>query len=290
MQKIDNLKPKKNVKTSSKKMDADFSNLVKKLKLSDDEISKNTSSLEDTVEELKNCANCPGLINCPNHIKGYVYYPSKGESKVTFNYVACKKLKKHEEDMLKKDSNSIILNARMKDIDVTDKNRVKLIKWLKSFYDSYNPSKNNKGLYLHGSFGGGKTFLLAALLNELKVSKNAKYEIVYFPELLRTLKDDFSSLDSKVRHYSEVEILLIDDIGAEKVSDWGRDEILGSILQNRMNNHLTTFFTSNLTIEELERHLSLSKQSEDAVKARRIIERIKQLCEDFELITINHRN
>lgn len=277
-------------KTSSKRMDVDFSNLAKKFKLNDDEISKNLSSLEDAVEELNNCKDCPGLANCPNRIRGYVYYPSKEESKVTFNYVACKKLKKHEEDMLKKDSNNIILNARMKDIDVTDKNRVKLIKWLKSFYDSYNPSKDNKGLYLHGSFGGGKTFLLAALLNELKESKNAKYEIVYFPELLRTLRDDFNLLDNKVRYFSEVEILLIDDIGAEKVSDWGRDEILGTILQNRMNNHLTTFFTSNLTIEELEKHLSLSKGSEDAVKARRIVERIKQLTEDFELITINHRN
>ena len=57
-----------------------------------------------------------------------------------------------------------------------------------------------------------------------------------------------------------------------------------------MNNHLTTFFTSNLTIEELEYHLSLSKSSLDKVKARRIIERIKQLTEDIELITDNKRN
>ena len=57
-----------------------------------------------------------------------------------------------------------------------------------------------------------------------------------------------------------------------------------------MNNHMTTFFTSNLTIEELEKHLGNSKDSLDIVKARRIIERIKQLTEDFELITVNHRN
>ena len=58
-------------------------------------------------------------------------------------------------------------------------------------------SKENKGLYLHGSFGSGKTFLLAALLNELKEKQNVEYEIIYFPELLRSLKDDFSMLDSK---------------------------------------------------------------------------------------------
>lgn len=56
-----------------------------------------------------------------------------------------------------------------------------------------------------------------------------------------------------------------------------------------MNNRLTTFFTSNLTIEELEKHLSVSKDSVDVVKARRIIERVKQLTEDKELISMNRR-
>ena len=57
-----------------------------------------------------------------------------------------------------------------------------------------------------------------------------------------------------------------------------------------MNNKLTTFFTSNLTIDELEQHLSITKDSEDKVKARRIIERIKQLTDDIELVSINRRS
>ena len=59
--------------------------------------------------------------------------------------------------------------------------------------------------------------------------------------------------------------------------------------QYRMNNKLTTFFTSNLTIDELEQHLSITKDSEDRVKARRIIERIKQLTNDMDLVSINRR-
>jgi len=277
-------------KLVDKKLDPKFNKLVKSLKLSDDEIKRNLSSLEDTLEQLDNCKNCPGLASCKNHLKGYVYYPHKNESKVTFNYVPCKKLKKYEEDMRNKDSELALANAKMKDIDTSDANRYELIKWITKFFKDYDETKNNKGLYLHGSFGSGKTFIIAALFNELKEKKNVKYEIVYFPELLRTLKDNFNLLDSKVRYYSNVELLLIDDIGAEKVTDWGRDEILGTILQARMNNHLTTFFTSNLTIEELEKHLSLSKDSQDVVKARRIIERVKQLTIDMELVSINRRN
>ena len=56
-----------------------------------------------------------------------------------------------------------------------------------------------------------------------------------------------------------------------------------------MNEKLTTFFTSNFTLEELETHLSLTKGSEDKVKARRIIERIKQLTDDLELVSVNRR-
>ena len=85
------------------------------------------------------------------------------------------------------------------------------------------------------------------------------------------------------------DILLLDDIGAESVSEWSRDEILGTILQYRMDAKKTTFFTSNLTIEELEQHLSITKNGVNIVKAKRIIERIKQLTEDIELISKNRR-
>ena len=189
----------------------------------------------------------------------------------------------------KEDSLNEIKIARMKDIDINDKNRLKVIKWLKEYYDNYEKVNTLKGLYLHGSFGSGKTFLIAALLNELEVKKNAQIEIVYFPELLRNMKEDFSLVEDKLRYLQTVDILLLDDIGAESVTVWGRDEILGTILQYRMNNKLSTFFTSNLTIEELEKHLALTKNSEDKVKARRIVERIKQLTDDLELVSVNRR-
>ena len=278
------------VRLSNKMLDTKLSNLIKKLDIPSEDAMRNLSSLEDTVEELDHCAHCTNIQTCKNHLKGHVYYPSMEESHLVFNYIPCKKMQKYSEELKQKDASYELENARMKDIDIKDKNRVDTIKWLKNFYDNYDILKTNKGLYLHGSFGSGKSFLIAALLNELKIKKNVKYEMVYFPEMLRSLKDDFNSLDSKVRYLSNVEILAIDDIGAEKVSEWSRDEVLGTILQARMNNRLTTFFTSNLTIEELEQHLASTKDSEDKLKAGRIIERIKQLTDDMPLISKNRRD
>ena len=56
-----------------------------------------------------------------------------------------------------------------------------------------------------------------------------------------------------------------------------------------MDEKLPTFFTSNLTIDELEQHLSVTSREVDAVKARRIIERIKQLTDNITLISVNLR-
>ncbi len=265
----------------------EFNDLVTKYKITEDMGYNKTSKLLDCLEEKHNCEHCKNLFDCQNKIKGSILVPNVMNNQVYFLYQDCK----YKKDAIENENNkaNVLDKARIKDIDITDKNRVKLIKWIKNFYDNYDPSKGNKGLFLHGSFGVGKTYLLACLLNELKTNKHIQYELIYYPEILRTLKEDWDFFAARMNRYQNVEILLIDDIGAEKVSDWSRDEILGTILQYRMNNNLTTFFTSNLNIDELERHLSVSNNTTDLIKARRIIERIKQLTEDLELITTNKR-
>ena len=103
-----------------------------------------------------------------------------------------------------------------------------------------------------------------------------------------TFNDD-DEYRNRFNYIKTVELLLIDDIGAETTTSWSRDEILGTILQYRMQAKLPTFFTSNFTIQELEEHLSLANNSIEKVKARRIIERIKQLSEVIVMISENKR-
>ena len=271
------------------KNNTSFRRLIKTIDAKPEIAMKYTSSLEDTVKELDNCKNCPGLIYCQNRLEGHVYYPAVNKEQIVFSYIPCtytKEQKKMEEEKTTRDKD--IFNANFKEIDITDKKRVKVIKWLKSFCDKYNKSGSFKGLYLHGNFGCGKTYLISALFNELS-KKRISTEIVYYPELLRDIKSDFDTYGDRIEYLENVDLLLIDDIGAEKVTEWSRDEILGTILQKRMNNYKTTFFTSNLNMEELERHLRINNYSDDEIKARRIIERIKQLTEDMELISENRR-
>ena len=273
--------------------DPSFVKLVTKVKLKEEKAMKYTSKLQRCVCELNNCKNCPGLKHCKNPSKGYVLYPRLDGERVQFDAIACKYL----QEQLRIDASSskmyyqpeAIKLASMKDIDKKDKKRLDAIKWIVNFYKEYEKDEHIKGLYLHGSFGSGKTYLLAALFNEL--AKNGKKAIIcYYPEILRSLKESFgSTFDYDMNELKTCDLLLLDDIGAETVTSWSRDEILSTILQYRMDEKLPTFFTSNLTIDELETHLSETKDSIDKVKARRIIERVKQLTDDIEIISVNRR-
>ena len=280
--------------------DDNFKKIVDRLKVNYNKLYKHTSLLENAKEEMVHCLECRGLVECKNELKGYRNTPVVDNEDISFTYEACryknKELKSNEykKNLSLFEMPEALKNAKMKDIYVDDKSRAEVIKYIDKYYNNY-PSKELKGLYLHGNFGSGKTYLIAALFNEL-AKKGIKSSTIYFPEFLRTLKASFAqgddceaSFSEKYEYIKKAPLLLIDDIGAENVTAWGRDEILGTLLQYRMNEKLPTFFTSNLTIDELESHLSFSNKKEERVKARRIVERIKSLSLDIELIGKSRR-
>ena len=266
--------------------DANFKKLTDSLKVDENVKMFNTSKLQDTIMKLKNCKNCKGLMGCKNADKGYVLCPIVYNNSINFEYVPCKyKLEQIEKEKNKMTREKELELANLEDVDKTIKSRLPLMKWVVNFIKEYDTISKHKGLYLHGPFGSGKSYIIAAVFNKLKES-GVRTEIVYFPTLLRDLKANFDELESTMAYLENVDLLLIDDIGAERVSEWSRDEILGTILQSRMNNYKTTFFTSNYTIDELEDKLS---NKTDKVAAARVVERIKVLTDDIELKGENRR-
>ena len=274
-----------------------FSLVLEKIDLEENKLYKYTSRIKDCANEEQNCQNCKGLCFCKNEMKGYKLIPNVLDNKINFEYEACSYMKKNlkETSFLNNiklyNEPSELKNARIKDIYVDDKSRVEVIKYINDYIKNYNKDRL-KALYLTGSFGSGKTYLISALFNEL-AKQNVSSVIVYFPEFLRTLKSSFNDIENsyneRFNYVKNAKLLLIDDIGAENLTTWGRDEILGTILQYRMQENLPTFFTSNLNMKELEEHLSITTSSSDKVKARRIIERIKYLTDEMTLIGINRR-
>lgn len=271
--------------------DETFRRLITQYKIDEEVGMKYTSRLMDSSKEHTNCSNCPSLAACSNSVRGFCLTPKQNKNTINFSYDMCKYLKKEEyrENVQVFDVAKDIKNASIKNIYTNDKNRIEIIKAIKNFINEYKKGTNPKGIYLHGSFGSGKTYLISALFNELAKSGTTSV-IIHTPELLRSLKDSFST-DYSEKFYllKHTPLLLLDDIGAEYLTAWGRDEVIEPILQYRMDEGLPTFFTSNFTILELEKHFTTASNSIDKVKARRIIERIKQLSVEVELISKNLR-
>lgn len=275
--------------------DEDFKELVSTISLTEDDMMKYTSKLQECSLDYGRCKKCNGLVECKNPVIGFALTPYANGRRLVFSYDICRyneELRinnKYQDNAFYFDIPKEIKDAKMSEIYTTDKKRVEIIEWLKEFYTNYKKNKTGKGLYLSGNFGSGKTYLIAALFNEL-AKNNIKVAVIYWPEFLRTLKASFeTNFDEKYEYVKKVPLLLIDDIGAENLTPWARDEILGPILQYRMQEQLSTFFTSNLNLEELETHFSITANRVEKVKAKRIMERINQLTIEKNLISKNNR-
>jgi len=218
----------------------DFQKLCARLKCDEKILMKYTSLLEDSVSELSNCKGCKGLNECKNRYSGHVYYPKKYNDIIEFEYKACK----YQKNNIKKNNTTffetpkILRNASLSDI-WGEKERNNILKYIKDFLKKKVNNEKSKGLYLSGSFGSGKSYILSALLNELSM-KNFKTVNVYYPSLLQKLKIsmDDGSYQDVLDEICMCDILLLDDIGAENNTTWARDEILGTILQYRMDSNI----------------------------------------------------
>lgn len=186
-----------------------------------------------------------------------------------------------------------IAEARFSDTALT-KEREDVIRELLNFIESYKTDSTTyqKGLYLAGPFGVGKTYMMGALANELS-ENGIETTLVNVPTYSAEIKQAIgtNTVEAKLVSVKNTPILVLDDIGAEMNSSWFRDEVLMVILQHRMLQELPTFFTSNFTIDELEAHFAHSnKGDQELLKAKRLIERIRFLAKEYFVDGQNHRN
>ena len=115
------------------------------------------------------------------------------------------------------------------------------------------------GVFLYGPQGTRKTTLGTAIFKELLLSAvtrnglSAKWATA--PALLADIRATYQA-DSKknevavVNELSKVKLLLIDDLGAEKITDWSVSAFY-SILSSRINWENFTIVTSNCSLKEI---------------------------------------
>lgn len=265
-------------------------------RLSDDDIQKSYSKLYEFVQEKRKYQ-----LNDPTMIApGY-------EPKLTLNfhyidvtYVPTEALiaKQKEEEIRKRvramDMPKDVREASLSRFDTASQGRALAMAETMKFLNEYtsNPKEFHKGLYLQGTFGVGKSFLLGAVANSL-AERGFVTTIVHFPTFTVEMKQAIGKdmVGPKLDAVKKSPVLMIDDLGAESMTSWIRDDVLSVILQYRMQEQLVTFFSSNLDLKDLEKHLSVTQRGEqEPLKARRIMERIRYLAQEITMSGNDRRN
>ncbi|MFB5761144.1 primosomal protein DnaI [Paenibacillus medicaginis] len=251
------------------------------------------------------CSACPGLKACQNEQKGHrsVDEPHPTQSdELVFRLRKCHLLKSYEKQQgigQRIKSHYIpshILEATFDDIE-PDPQRRSAIAAAVMFCSMFVPGETTQGLYLYGPMGVGKSRIAGAIAQEL-AKCDVDVLMVYVPDFLLEVKDAIGSktetVERKLDALRTASVLILDDIGAESITAWTRDEVLGPILQRRME-RLPTIYTSNLTISELKQHFANARDARDKEmdkkqhekKAERIIERIEPFT---KLVPVGGRN
>src|ERR1041384_1390241 len=106
-----------------------------------------------------------------------------------------------------------------------------------------------RGLFLEGQPGVGKTHLAVAVLKQAIQTAGARGLFYDTRDLLRIIRSTYdpstrtTELDI-LRPVMTAELLVLDDLGAEKTSEWV-DETMNLIVNTRYNERRLTIFTSN---------------------------------------------
>lgn len=121
--------------------------------------------------------------------------------------------------------------------------------------------EKNCGLLFIGNPGNGKTFLANCICNDLK---QKGYTVLSFSMsgYLRTIQDSFGKKeDTETKLLSavrDVDLLFIDDLGSEQLSEeWGKSKLF-SLIDERYRAGKPILITTNLTLQELDEKLKFN--------------------------------
>jgi DNA replication protein DnaC len=135
------------------------------------------------------------------------------------------------------------------DLPQSDQSLARAYVIARQFVTEYPVSTEGRGLLLTGSVGVGKTHLAVAILQALILEKGARGLFCDYRELLKRIQESYNPTvaTSELQILApvfEAEVLILDELGAQKPTDWVWDTV-ALVLNTRYNDKRTTLITTN---------------------------------------------
>jgi DNA replication protein DnaC len=159
--------------------------------------------------------------------------------------------------------------------------------YVQRFLDKY--PQIDVGLLFLGTCGVGKTHLAVALLKQVVMEKGDGGLFYDFRDLLREIQASWNSISQAseldvLKPVLEAKVLVLDELGANKPTEWVRDTI-AHIINCRYNDKKLTIFTSNYLDTP-------AKQGEESLTDRigiRLRSRLYEMCREVEIHGMDFR-
>ena len=138
-----------------------------------------------------------------------------------------------------------------------------------------------RGLWLYGDVGTGKT-TLAMLVSQTALERGRSVAIYSLPRLLAEIRTTFdddseSTYTDLLDRLTEVDLLHIDDVGAEKTSPWVLEQLY-AIVNARYEEERAVVLTTNLDRDALAEQIT-----------ERTVSRLEEMCEVLPIFGPDHR-
>jgi DNA replication protein DnaC len=117
--------------------------------------------------------------------------------------------------------------------------------------------KDNTGLLLWGNIGTGKTFFAACIANAL-INNGVPVLMTNFAKIINALSGfNIEDKNKYIVDFNRYKLLVIDDLGAERQSDFAQ-EIVYNVIDSRYKNGQPIIITTNLTLDEIKKPANIT--------------------------------
>jgi primosomal protein DnaI len=247
-----------------------------------EDIDTNLGMVKRMIDDLKVCHPCTSFHTCPKDVKGYQIRLDTSHEFFEVEYVKCSKLLDYEKIAnhynIKNFPNNWVDNRL---VNVSANNyRAGLIKLATDLL-----AGRIKNLYIYGASGLGKSHIAAAICNEFIDIHGGKIAFVNTHDLIEDLRslvyDDKLLYNQKIKELEAVDLLVFDDIGNEKITEWSKEEVLFGLIDTRSRSNKQTIYTSSYSVADLR-----SLYIKDSIKAKKLFEKFDDIIKIFELVGV----